>query len=170
MMFPGTTEYILNELQVHYQLQESILRDIARRLVKNPSCVTDTAAWQVEKLQQAGLLFEDITKELSNITKRQQEEIKKAFENAETKIFDYDDKTLTEAGYDPVEFKKLSPAMQQTWEATLAKTSTEAINLTKTTALTSQSAYIEACDLALMQVQSGAFDYNTAIKECRNIL
>ncbi len=164
MTLPGATEYILNELQVHRQLQETILRDIARRLVKNPTLVTDTAAWEAEKLQQSGLLFDDITKELSDITKRQKEEIKKAFEDAETKIFDYNDEVITKAGFDPTEFKKLSPAMQQTWSASLAKTSTEAVNLTKTTALTSQTAYIEACDLAMMQVQSGAFDYNTAIK------
>ena len=156
--------YVLNKLEVHKQLQESILRDIGRRLVKNPGLVTDTAAWQAEKLQQSGMLFDDITKELSKVTKRQQEEIKAAFGEAETKIFNYDDEEITAAGFEPAEFKKLSPSMRQMWDATLKKTSTEAINLTKTTALTTQSAYIEACDLALMQVQSGAFDYNTAIK------
>lgn len=159
-----SVSYVLNNLEVHKRLQESILRDIGRRLVKNPELVTDTAAWQAEKLQQSGMLFNDITKELSKATKRQQKEIKAAFDEAETKIFDYDDEEITAAGFDPAEFKKLSPSMRQTWNATLAKTSTEAINLTKTTAMTSQSAYIEACDLALMQVQSGAFDYNTAIK------
>ncbi len=165
MMPPDSKTYVLNKLEVHKQLQESILRDVGRRLVKNPTLVTDTAAWQAEKLQQSGMLFDDITKELSKVTKRQQEEIKAAFEEAETQIFgQYDDKVITAAGFDPMEFKKLSPAMQQIWAATLAKTSTEAINLTNTTALTSQSAYIEACDLALMQVQSGTFDYNTAIK------
>lgn len=156
--------YVLDSLKVHKELQESILRDIARRLVKNPGLLTDTASWQAEKLQQAGLLFDDITEELSKATRRQKEEIKAAFDEAETKVFDYEQEVLTKAGFDPEEFKKLSPSMQQTWTASLAKTSTEAINLTKTTALTSQSAYIEACDLAMMQVQSGAFDYNTAIK------
>jgi hypothetical protein len=164
MTNPNSKTYVLNQLEVHKQLQESILRDIGRRLVNNPGLVTDTAAWQAEKLQQSGMLFDDITKELGKVTKRQQEEIKAAFENAETQIFDYDDAVITAAGFDPVEFKKMSPAMQKMWKATLAKTTTEAINLTKTTAVTSQSAYIEACDLALMQVQSGAFDYNTAIK------
>ncbi len=164
MITPESTEYILNSLKVHKELQECILRDIARRLVNNPGVITDTAAWQAEKLQQAGLLFDDITRELGTVTKRQKEEIKAAFETAETKVFDYDDEVIAKAGFDPAEFKKLSPAMQKAWDATLAKTSTEAINLTKTTALTAQSAYIEACDLALMQVQSGAFTLDTAVK------
>ncbi len=164
MITPEKTEYILDSLKVHKELQESILRDIARRLVDNPGIITDTAAWQTEKLQQAGFLFEDITKELEKATKRQKDEIKEAFKTAETTIFDYDDKIIAEAGFAPAEFKKLSPAMQKAWQATLSKTSTEAINLTKTTALTSQSAYIEACDLAMMQVQSGAFTLDTALK------
>lgn len=164
MIIPEKTDYILDSLKVHKELQESILRDIARRLVNNPGVITDTAAWQAEKLQQAGLLFDDITKELSRITKRQKEEIKAAFETAEVQVFNYDDEVIAEAGFDPAAFKKMSPAMRQKWVASLAKTSTEAINLTKTTALTSQSSYIEACDLAMMQVQSGAFTLDAAIK------
>lgn len=163
-MIADKTIYILNSLEVHKQLQESILRDIARRIVKNSGRITDTAAWQAEKLQQAGFLFDDIIQELSTVTKRQKEEIKAAFEAAETEVFNYDDEVITKAGFEPDEFKKLSPSMQQTWTASLEKTSTEAINLTKTTALTSQSAYIEACDLALMQMQSGAFTLDTAVK------
>ena len=164
MITPESAGYILDSLKVHKELQESILRDIARRLVNNPDALTDTAAWQAEKLQQSGLLFDDITKELSAVTKRQKAEIEEAFKTAETQIFDYDDAVISKAGFDPAEFKKMSPSMQKMWTATLAKTSTEAINLTKTTALTSQSAYIEACDLAMMQVQSGAFSLDAAVK------
>lgn len=164
MMPQDSKIYVLNELEVHKQLQESILRDIGRRLVKNPEFLTDTAAWQAEKLQESGMLYDDIIKELSRVTKIQENEIKKAFEIAEVKVFDYSDNEIELAGFDPATFKKLSPAMRKIWKSTLAKTSTEAVNLTKTTAATTQSAYIEACDLALMQVQSGAFDYNTAIK------
>ena len=164
MITSQSTGYILDSLNVHKELQESILRDIARRLVKNSGAITDTAAWQAEKLQQAGLLFDDITEELSKVTKRQKAEIKSAFEAAEANIFEYDGEDISNAGFDPEAFKKLSPAMQKTWDASLLKTSTEAINLTKTTALTAQSAYIEACDLAMMQVQSGAFTLDTAVK------
>ena len=37
-------------------------------------------------------------------------------------------------------------------------------NLVRTTANAAQSEFISACDLAYMQVSSGAFDYNTAIR------
>ena len=164
MITPEYLEYMLNALEVHKQLQESIIRDIARRMVKNPEIITDTAAWQAEKAQQAGILYDDLIRELSKITSGMEKEISEAFDNAETEIFNYDHTAVTAAGFDPDEFRKLSPAMQRLWAAALSKTSTEAVNLTKTTAVTAQNLYIQACDLAHMQVSSGAFDYNTAIR------
>lgn len=164
MITPEYLEYMLNTLEVHKQLQESIIRDIARRMVKNPEIITDTAAWQAEKTQQAGILYDDLIRELSKITGGMEKEISMAFEDAETEIFNYDRTAAVAAGFDPEEFRNLSPAMQRLWTAALSKTSTEAVNLTKTTAVTAQNLYIQACDLAHMQVSSGAFDYNTAIR------
>ena len=164
MITPEYLEYALDILQVHKELQESIIRDIVRRMLKHPERLTDTAEWQIEKVQQLGILYNELVRELSRATGRLESEIRAAFDDAEGKIFDYGDKTVTAAGFDPVEFKSLSPSMKQTWEAALSKTSTEAVNLTKTTAVTVQSSYIRACDLAHMQVASGAFDYNTAIR------
>ena len=164
MITPEYLKYALDILQVHKELQESIIRDIVRRMLKHPERLTDTAEWQIEKVQQSGILYNELVRELSRATGRLESEIRAAFDDAEGKIFDYGDKTVTAAGFDPVEFKSLSPSMKQTWEAALSKTSTEAVNLTKTTAVTVQSSYIRACDLAHMQVASGAFDYNTAIR------
>ena len=164
MITPEYLEYTLDILQVHKELQESIIRDIVRRMLKHPERLTDTAEWQLEKVQQSGILYKELVRELSRATGRLESEIRAAFDDAEGRIFDYGDKTVAAAGFDPVEFKSLSPSMKQTWEAALSKTSTEAVNLTKTTAVTVQSSYIRACDLAHMQVASGAFDYNTAIR------
>ena len=164
MITPEYLEYTLDILQVHKELQESIIRDIVRRMLKHPERLTDTAEWQLEKVQQSGILYNELVRELSRATGRLEGEIRAAFDDAEGRIFDYGDKTVAAAGFDPVEFKSLSPSMKQTWEAALSKTSTEAVNLTKTTAVTAQSSYIRACDLAHMQVASGAFDYNTAIR------
>ena len=160
---PEYNEYILNTLKVHKELQESILRDIVRRMLKTDMTVPDTASWQAEKLQQCGILYNDIINEVSKRTDSVYYDILTAFNDAETEVFNYDNKLLTEAGFDPDKFKTLSPAMQSIWTAALAKTTTEAVNLTKTTALTAQNMYIEACDLAHMQVLSGAFSYTEAI-------
>ncbi len=157
-------EYVLDMLEVHKELQESVIRDIVRRIVKNAGKMTDTAAWQAECAQESGVLLNDIIKWSARASKTLKKEIRQAFDDAETKVFDYDDAVVEAAGFDPVEFKSISPEMADIWNATLSKTSTVAVNLTKTIAVTSQTKYIQACDLASMQVSSGAFSYDTAIR------
>ncbi len=163
MITPEWLEYKLNTLQVHKELQESILRDIVRRILKT-NIVTDTAAWQTEKLQQAGMVFDDISKEVAKASGKTKAEIQNAFADAETEVFNYGDEVLETAGQDPIKFKSLSPKMKNIYKAALAKTTTEALNLTKTTANTAQTAFIAAADLAHMQIASGAFTYSEAIK------
>ena len=52
MLEPEVLDYILNSLSVHKQLQESIIRDIVRRIVKGglspADNLTETAAYQAE--------------------------------------------------------------------------------------------------------------------------
>ena len=59
---------------------------------------------------------------------------------------------------------KLSPAALQVLQAGIYKTHGSLQNITMTTAVSSQQAYIQAAAKAEMQVTSGAFDYATAIK------
>jgi len=151
-------------LQTHKALQESILRDIIRRILKTDITITDTAAWQTEKLQQSGMLFDEIVVKVSEAAKGTEKEIRQIFDDAKTEVFNYEDEELILAGYEPEKVKNVSPSMQKTINSALKKTSTEAKNLTKTTAITSQYAYIQSADLAHMQVASGAFSYQDAIK------
>lgn len=167
MLEPDVLDYILNSLSVHKQLQESIIRDIVRRIVKGglspADSLTETAAYQAEILQKAGIVYDDIVKLVAESSDALYYDIKTAFDSAEVEIFNFDDEVLLSNGYEPETVKKLSPEMKQMWEASLSKTFTEAENLTKTIALTSQNAYISACDLAHMQVASGSFTYSQAI-------
>lgn len=162
-----TPEWLSDELgllEAHKELQESILRDIVRRLVKTDFTVTDTAAWQAEKLQQSGMVFDEIVAEVAKMSKKSEAEIKKAFSEAKTEVFNYGDDEIEKAGYNAKAFKRISPAMAGIITAALKKTTTEAKNLTKTTAVTSQSAFIRAADLAHQQVKSGAFTFSEALK------
>ena len=162
MITPEYLEYKLDMLKVHKELTESILRDIARRIVK--AGVTDTASWQTERLQECGMIYKDITKAVAEYTGRLESEICADFEDMQTDVFDYDDEILIKNGYEPQTIKNISPEMHQIIDAALKKTTTEAVNLTKTTAITTQNMYLTACDLAHMQVASGAFSYQEAIK------
>lgn len=164
---PITPEYLtyqLNTLTVQRQLEQAILDDIVRRIVKTDFTITDTADWETEKLQQCGVLYRDIVKEIAKKTGKMESEICAIYEDAGTKVFQYDyDGEIS----DVIKQARapMSEAMRKIWDASLKKTSTEAVNLTKTMANTSQAAYINACDLAYMKVASGAFSYQTAIRD-----
>lgn len=164
MISPEYLSHMLGLLQIHKEYTESVYSDIVRRLVKTDFNVTETAAYQAEILQQSGMCYNDIIMRIAAEKGKIGKEIKTAFENAETEIFDCDDEILTANGIEPIRFKSLSPAMSKMFNAALGRTTGEILNLTGTTASTAQSAFINSCNLAYMQLASGAFDYRTAIK------
>ncbi len=164
MITPDWLTSELGYLQTHKNLQESIIRDVVRRLIKTDFNMSDTAAWQTEKLQQAGMVYSDIVSEVSKRTKKSTEDIRKVFADAKVEVFDYGDEVLEKAGYVPEEFKTLSPKMSKILNAAFKKTTKEVRNLTMTTASTTQNLFIRSCDLAHMQITSGAFTYQEAIK------
>lgn len=149
-------------LALYEKLNDSIIEDLARRIVK-AGRMTETAAWQVEKLNQAGLAYEDALRRISEITGKSRAELERLFEAAGVESLRYDDEIYRAAGLKPIPLRQ-SPAMLQILTAGMEKTRGEIENLVRTTANAAQSEFISACDLAYMQVSSGAFDYNTAIR------
>ena len=117
MLEPDVLDYILNSLSVHKQLQESIIRDIVRRIVKNgvspADSLTETAAYQAEILQKSGIVYNDIVKIIAESSDALYYDIKTAFDSAEVEIFNFDDEVLLSNGYEPEAVKKLSPEMKQ---------------------------------------------------------
>lgn len=89
------------------------------------------------------------------------------FEDAGVKSVDYDNRIYRMAGLDPSALRA-SPAMLQMLQAGFDATNGTFKNLTMTTANTAQQAYISACDLAMLQVQSGAMSYQDAIRAAIN--
>lgn len=149
-------------LALYSQLDETIIRDITRRLVKTGN-VSATADWQIERLQQSGLLYEDIIQRVAEITDASEQQVQALFEDAGTEALAWDMKVYESAGLSPVPLR-MSPSAMQVLVANLYKTQGHLQNLTMTTAITSQQAYINAATLAEMQVESGAFDYATAMR------
>jgi len=147
----------------HKQLEESIIREIVNRLLKTDMTITDTAAWQIAKGQEAGVLYENIVKAVADSQGKLESEIKKAFEAAGVNEtgFDFDD--AVSERIDNEKLKKYSPQMKKIYAAALRKSTTTAINLTKTTASAAEVLFIEACDLAHNQILTGVFTYQQAI-------
>lgn len=162
MITPEGLTYMLDSMKIIDELESSVIADMSRRIVKMGE-VSETSAWQAEMLQQSGMLYDDILKRVSDASGILEDEIKSMFAEAQTEVFNYDPVLLRKAGIDEDGFRKFSPAMTRIWQAAVTKTCNEAVNLTKTMAVTTQSSFISACDLAAMQVSSGAFSYTQAI-------
>lgn len=147
--------------ELYGRLDEMIIRDIARRIIKTGQ-ITSTAAWQTKMVQQSGMLYDDVLTEVSKLTNVSQARVKEAFEKAGAEAQKWDNSIYIAAGLSPS--FQLSPSAQQVLNAGIVKTGGQLNNLTLTTAVQSQQAFIQAMTMAEMQVESGAFDYVTAIK------
>ena len=125
--------------------------------------VTESAKHRIEQLQEASLLYDDILSEIARRTDASSRHVRALFEDAGVETVSIDNEVYCENGLTPVDIRQ-SPAMRQVLEAGYRKTLGNMKNLTMTTAVTSQTAYINACNQAYMQVTSGAFSYQEAIK------
>ena len=163
MITPEWLSAAVDKLEVNKRLQDTTLKAVARRLVKTDFSVTEASKWQIEKLQQSGMLYDEIVAAVAKETKSLKSEIEKAFDDAGVEVFNYPDEDLEKAGLVPKEFKNLSPQMKSILAAATAKTFTEAKNLVGTTANMTQHTFINACELAHQQIVSGAFSHTQAI-------
>lgn len=164
MLTPDYYESCVDDiLKLYAQLEDDIISDIVRRMMKT-GIVTESAKHQAEMLQNAGLLYDDILSEIAKRTDATSQHVKALFEDAGVRTVNFDNQIYRAVGRVPVDIRQ-SPAMRQTLEAGYRKTLGNMQNLTLTTANMAQSTYYSACNQAYMQVVSGAFSYQEAIKK-----
>ena len=169
MLTPDYLEHCANDIVHMYdRLHESVMDDIVRRVLRMGE-ISTTSAYQIERLEHAGVLHDDILRTISKRTAKSERAMKALFEKAAMESFEFDNEVYRAAGLKPIDIKQ-SPAMLQILQAGLIKTNGVMHNLALTTAATGQSAYIEAVDLAYMQVSSGAMSHNQAIRYAVNSL
>ncbi len=161
MISPQWYEACTDQILVLYrQLEDDILKDIVRRIMKTGT-VTESAKWQAEMLQEAGLLYNDIMAEIAKYTSQTAEEVRLLFDAAGTEVMRNDNIIAQSVTGQKLH---LSDSRLNILKANYRNTLSNLRNLTKTTAKTSQAAFIAACNDAHMQITSGAFSYQEAIR------
>lgn len=154
--------------QLHQDIIKRIIDRIMLRIGRGEEyLLTSVDKWQIETLQQAGFLLEDIQKEIAKKTRLQETEIAEAMEDAGVKTMEYDDKIYRDAGLSPVpllQSPELIRIAQRNYEATLG----EWHNFTRTTADISQQLFISELDKFYMLVSTGAMGYTQALNEMIN--
>jgi len=168
-----TPEYLLSISEGAEEIASQLHADIISRIVERIAIrasrgdeytMTAIDKWQIETLQESGYLLEDIHKEITKATAKQEKEIKAAMQDAGVTALDYDDAIYKAAGLSPLplwESPHLVRLMQRNYEATLGEWG----NYTRTTATASQNAFIQACDEAYNLTTSGALSYTQAFGE-----
>lgn len=162
MLTPEQLAHCTDDIvELYSKLNEEIVRDIARRVAK-ASDVTPTGRLQILALQNVGMLTSDILQTVSRYSGMSEQLLHDLFEDVGIMSVEYDMDIYTANGLKPLPLN-MSPAAMQTLEAGYKKTSGNLRNLTGTTAVTSQTDFINACTLAEMKVESGAFSPQQAI-------
>ena len=149
-------------LALYQQLEEDILSKIVRRMLKM-GYVSDATKHQIEVLQAAGLLYDDIIQLIADRTDASTAQVKALFEDAGVQTVSIDNDIYEAAGEIPVDIRQ-DDSMKQVLEAGYKKTLGTMQNLVRTTANNAQTAFIQMCDRIYMQVASGAFSYQEAIR------
>lgn len=163
MLPPEYLDFALDDiLELYNKLDETIINDIVRRIVKTGN-MSATADWQIQRIQHSGLLYKDIIKRVSELTNASEQQIAALFEDAAVESIEWDNEIYEAAGLSPPALRQ-SPESVRILNASIEKTAGHLQNLTMTTAVTSQQVYVNASTLAEMQIESGAFDYVTAIR------
>ena len=161
----GLADYFLD---VYAQVEKDITADVARRICK-AKYLTPTAKWQLERAKQIGMLQKDVDQILAKATGLSQDHIIKLMGETAHTALAADDAIYKLAGYAPVNISKsdtLKAILLRGTKNTLA----EMRNFTRTTARISRKALEKALDRAYLQIMSGAFTPEQAIKNAINDL
>lgn len=139
----------------------SVVSDIAKRIIRMGN-ISETSNYQIEILQNAGMIYDDVIRRISQVTGYTEEEIKRMFEEAGVKNIENESVYYKAAGKETITLNQ-SESIQQILSANIQKTFGDLNNLTMTTAIKAQTLFIDTCNVAMMQVQTGAINYNIAV-------
>ena len=154
--------------QLHANIIQKIIERMMIRLGRGEDyLLTATDKWQIEVLQEAGYLLEDIQKELADKTKKQVKEIQEAMEDAGVQALQWDDKIYQAAGLSPIPLLQ-SPTLMRIMQRNYEATAGEWRNFTRTTANEAQRLFINQMDKAYNMVASGAVSYTEAVRDVIN--
>lgn len=158
--FEGKADRIL---ELYERLENFILRDIARRILKSGK-ITATADRLLYRLEQLGESRDEIQRRIMELTDLSEKELRKLLRGAVLTSWEDDAVTLSEMGIaaqSPLENARYMAVI----EAEYIKSRAELKNLTRTTLEQSQKDLVTLLDEADVRVASGVQSYPAAIAD-----
>lgn len=163
MLRPSYLANCANNLEAMYsQLEADITADIARRVAKHGK-YTDTSQWQAMKLREATAAYQMYLKYVKNASKYAREEVRTALIDGSRAALNTDNRIYRAAGLHPANIAG-SQALMDIIMAGAQKTNGVLSNMTMTTARDATWTLQQALDRVYVQVESGAYDFDSAMR------
>ena len=151
MLTPEYLEQCPDRLVAIYeQAERDIIADMARK-ISEYDYFCSSAEWQAKKLREMGVSYKEILKRLSAATGKTKTELTRLLKEAGVKTLEDDGVKPTQAAID-------------TLNVGLSRSLGSFDNLTQSTAINGSKQITEALDRVYMQVTTGAFSQEAAIK------
>lgn len=151
--------------QLHGEILKRVIKRVMRRIGRGKAkLLPATDKWQLESLQEAGFLVEELQEAIAEATKKEKTEIREAFEDAGIRTIKYDAQVYQSVGISTQPLEQ-SPALIRLLERGYEATMGEWRNLTRTYAGAGQQAYIRAVDKAYVLSQAESVSYSEAVRE-----
>lgn len=163
MLTPEQLEQLPNNLiRLYQQLEDDIVSYMAGRIAAMNMFIPATD-WQFQKLIEMGNTYDMILKKLSAATGKTEQEIRDMITAAASESLKYDDAVHKTAGVilQPI---VQSAALLTTLNVGIKRTNGVFENLSRTTAKNASKQFADILDRAYMQVVSGAFTQEQAIR------
>lgn len=149
-------------VELYRQAEDDILIDMARR-IKEYDFFIPAARFQKAKLEAMGLVWQEILRRLSALTGRTQEELTDLWKQAAA-LAARENLAVYQAGGIYNAGKLDRKALNDVLRGGLKQTAGLFRNLTQTTARAGSSQFADALDRAWLQISSGAFDRQSAVR------
>ncbi len=165
MLSPRYLDGLSDEItEIYSRLETDILQDMARRLSRLGK-VTDATRWQAQMLAEAGGLKKNIRRILAKYDREIVRQIEETFTEALETSAKNDNRVFKAATG-----RTVSPPNAQAMLSTIQRCHSDLSRLTLTTAATTETQFVQQANRVYMNVQSGAFDYDTAMKSAADEL
>lgn len=155
-------------VELYSKEEAAILGDMARRISQYEYFIP-AAQWQRLRLIESGTTHEEVLRALTALTGKSNDAITLLMKEAGMETVASDNAVYEKAGKTPKPFLS-SPAVQAVYLAGYQNTKTLFRNLTRTTAYEASGLFGDVLDNVYMQVTSGAFDVNTAVRNAIKVL
>lgn len=165
MLSPRYLDGLSDEIiEIYSRLETEILQDMARRIARLGK-VTDATRWQAQMLAEAGGLKKNVGRILAKYDRAVARQVAETLADALETSARNDSRIFSEALG-----RTVSAPNAQQMLSTIQKCHSDLSRLTLTTAATTQAQFVREANRVYMNVQSGAFDYDTATKDAADAL